>query len=283
MAEKPTLFAYLNSSFIPLSEACLHVSDLAIQRGYGVFDFIKVKGRKPLFLQQYLDRFHNSAGALYLRVPFQKQMLTTLIEELVHKNDLDTSGLKIILTGGYSENGYDPAEPNLLIQQQPLLLPPDELIQKGIKIITHEYVRELPQVKTINYTMGIRLQKAIREQEADEVLYHTNGIVTEFPRCNFFIVKQDGTVATPKHNVLPGITRRSVLELASKKYKVVEGEITLDEVYKAKEVFLTSTTKRILPIVKIGEKAIGRGIPGNVTLDLLQDLIAMEETYLAAH
>ncbi|MFD2515518.1 aminotransferase class IV [Pontibacter locisalis] len=280
MAADLPLYAYLNQEFLPLKSATLHVSDLAIQRGYGVFDFIKVEGKQPLFLQNYLDRFYSSAGELNLKVPCTKQELKATIFDLVQKNDLGTSGLKMILTGGYSENGFDPVVPNLLIQQQSLTLPGKEMVENGIKVITHEYVRELPEVKTINYTMGIRLQKTVKEKGAADVLYHTNGAVSEFPRCNFFIVKQDGTVATPSQNILRGITRKNVLSLAARKFKAVEEEITLEDVLQAKEAFLTSTTKRVVPIVKVDEAVIGEGKPGEVTLSLLQDLIEFEGSYI---
>lgn len=275
------LYAYINHQIEPYHQANLHISDLSVQRGYGIFDFLKMQGSKALFMDDYLDRFYRSAGLMELQVPVTREKLKEKIAELAQLNNLEQSGIKMILTGGYSENGFDPGEPNLLIIQQPLTLPSENKIRQGIKIITYEYARELAQAKTINYTTGIRLIKQIREKAAEEVLYHLNGEVLEFPRCNFFLVKQNDTVITPAEGVLEGITRKNVLALAGKKYKAEAGVVTLSDIAHAKEAFLTSTTKQILPIVQIDELTIGNGKPGPVTLDLLQDLIRLEEQYLS--
>jgi len=190
------------------------------------------------------------------------------------------SGVKMILTGGYSRDGYQPEQPNLIITQQPLKLPASEQIEKGIKVITYEYVRDFPLAKTINYTMGIWLSKMVAEKGASDVLYCKDGVVSEFPRCNFFIVKKDGSVATPDKNILRGVTRMKILSLAAKHHRSESGKITLDDVRNAKEAFLTSTTKRIVPIVQIDDMIIGDGKPGPVTLSLLNHLINLEKSDL---
>ena len=277
MLSKNNLFAYNLGQIVPLDQASLHISDLAVQRGYGVFDFIKVQRGIPLFLEDYLDRFYNSARQMELEVPLSREELMQVIDKLSEMNGLEVAGMKMILTGGYSEDGYTPATANLLITQLPLVLPSEEKVAKGIPIMTHDYVREFPEVKSINYTMGIRLIGQLKNRGAEEVLYVKNGIVSEFPRCNFFIVLEDDIVVTPSKNILYGITRKNVLELAGRRYKTEVRDITLEEVLQAKEVFLTSTTKRILPIVKIDDTVIGSGEPGSTTLSLLQDLIALEE------
>jgi branched-chain amino acid aminotransferase len=280
MPSNANLFAYNHGEIVPLHEATLHISDLSVQRGYGVFDFVKVHGTTPLFLDDYLDRFYKSGRLMELDLPLSRQELREVIQQLTEKNALHESGMKMIMTGGYSEDGFTPAVPNLLITQHPLILPSEEKVKKGIKVITHDYVREIPEAKTINYSTGIRLISKIKANGAEEVLYAKNGIVSEFPRCNFFIVREDNTVMTPVQNILMGITRKNVLELAGHRYKVEVADITLQDVFKAKEAFLTSTTKRILPIVQVDDHMIGAGLPGKVSLQLLQDLIELEEHYV---
>jgi D-alanine transaminase/branched-chain amino acid aminotransferase len=176
MPANTPLYAYIHGHITPLDQAFLHISDLSIQRGYGVFDFFKVQAGRPLFLDTYLDRFYHSAQLLELAVPLARAELIAVIQELIQRNDLLLSGIKLILTGGYSANGYDPSEPNLLITQQPLTLPTHEHIATGLKLITHDYVREIPLAKTINYVMGIRLLKQIKAHGADDVLYHHRGV-----------------------------------------------------------------------------------------------------------
>jgi D-alanine transaminase/branched-chain amino acid aminotransferase len=280
MSSNPRLYAYLHEEILPLESAYLHVSDLAIQRGYGIFDFFKTQHGQPLFLEDYLNRFYASALLMGLEVPLSEEELVSTITRLVQMNGLSDSGVKMILTGGYSENGYNPGPPNLIMLEQPLTLPSEAQVTTGIKVITHEYVRELAAAKTINYTVGIRLIQQVKAKAADDVLYHQNGVVSEFPRSNFFLVKQDNTIVTPAQEILKGITRKNVLELANKKYQVEEGTVTLEDIAQAKEAFMTSTTKRVLPIVAIDGKPVGDGKPGAVTLELLQDLIALEEAHV---
>ncbi|WP_242917889.1 aminotransferase class IV [Pontibacter liquoris] len=282
MQSTPDLYAYVCGEVLPLKNAFLHVSDLAIQRGYGIFDYFKVQHGQPVFLSDYLSRFRKSAELMALPVPLSDLELQAVIRELIQRNGLELSGMKMILTGGYSANGYDIATPNLLLLQQPLALPSVDAQEQGIRVITHEFMREIPQAKTINYTMGIRLNRQLQEQGAADVLYHQQGVVSEFPRSNLLIVKQDGTVCTPADNVLLGITRKNVLALARKKYPVAEGVVTLEDVYQAKEVFMTSTTKRVLPIVQVDDQVIGTGRPGDVARGLLNELIALEAKEAAA-
>lgn len=270
-------FAFVRGEILPMEDAFLHISDLSIQRGYGVFDFFKVSNGHAFFLNDYLDRFYHSSAVMRLVVPYVTRDLRTIIQQLIRQNDMPESGIKMILTGGYSRDGYQPGESNLIITQQSLTLPGSDQIEKGIKVITYEYVRDFALAKTINYTMGIWLSKIVAEKGASDVLYYKNGVVSEFPRCNFFIVKKDGTVFTPDENVLLGVTRTKVLSLAAKNYRSETGKITFDDIRNAKEAFLTSTTKRIVPIVQIEDMIIGDGKPGPVTVSLLNHLIELEK------
>ncbi len=271
------MYSFLNSEFLPAEKTFVHVSDLATQRGYGIFDFFKVVNGRPLFLNDYFDRFYRSAESMRLSISLSREELKKVIHELIAKNGHPDCGIKMILTGGYSPDGYEIATSNLIITQHPLTMPGQALLEKGVKIITYEYVRDISYVKTINYIMGIWLQKQVKEQNAFDVLYHMNEQVSEFPRCNLFIVLHDGTVVTPAERVLYGITRKNILSLSGKKFSIQAGNVTLNDVLKAREVFLTSTTKRIVPIVQVDNTIIGDGKPGIVTLELLHDLTDMEK------
>jgi D-alanine transaminase/branched-chain amino acid aminotransferase len=270
------MYSFFNNEFLPIEKNLIHVSDLATQRGYGIFDFFKVVNGKPLFIEDYLTRFYRSAEAMRLPVSLSREELKKIIAELIQKNGVADAGIKMILTGGYSPDGYEIAKPNLIITQHTLTMPGQAVLEKGIKVITHEYVRDIPHVKTINYIMGIWLQLKVKEQHAADVLYHMNGVVSEFPRCNLFIVKENGDVVTPANRVLHGITRMNILKLSGKNFSVREHDVHLEEVYAAKEVFLTSTTKRILPIVQVDDKVIGTGNPGPVSLAILSQLVELE-------
>jgi D-alanine transaminase/branched-chain amino acid aminotransferase len=274
------MLVYLNDKFTEWEKASLHISDLAIQRGYGIFDFFRVRDNVPLFVEDHLDRFIRSANIMHLTAPYSKEKLQAILRDLLKENNMPHSGIRMILTGGYSPDAYQPVTPNFIIMQSPLMIP-DTTTPKSISIITHEFVRDIPEAKTINYTMGIWLQKKLTEQQADDVLYHTNGIVTEFPRCNFFIVNQDNTIITPDKNALKGVTRKRILELGAKQFQIMEGTVTLDDIAQAKEAFLSSSTKRIQAIEKIDGKIVGDGRPGKVTSSLLNILQKAESEYVA--
>ena len=212
-------------------------------------------------------------------MPVLKDELASIIHELVKRNNISQSGIRMLLTGGYSPDSYDVVEPNLVILQHPMALRTGNVNDGGIKIITHEYVREFPGAKTINYSMGIWLQQRIRAQHAADVLYHQKGEVSEFPRANFFIVTNDNVIATPQKNILKGITRKKILELGSADLQIEERVVTLDDIRTAKEAFMTSTTRRIVPILQVDDSVIGNGRQGQVTAHLDQ-LLAKEETLL---
>jgi branched-chain amino acid aminotransferase len=269
------MFAIINGEIVAYEKAYIHASDLAIHRGYGVFDFLKVVRGHPYFLNDYLDRFYNSAAMMRLAVPLKRDELISKVFELIERNAIESSGIKMILTGGYSPDGFQPGRPNLIITQNELLLPPADLIRTGVHVITHEHVRDIPEAKTINYTMGIWLIEKVRAARAYDVLYYKDGVISEFPRSNFFIVRRDGAVVTPSRNVLAGVTRKNVLMISSRYFETIEADVTLKDLTEAREAFITSTTKRVLPITKINDQSIGDG-PGSVSAKLLEELEELE-------
>lgn len=268
--------AFLNNAFVADEEARLHGSDLSIQRGYAVFDFLRTVNAKPLFLQHHLDRFIQSAENMHLKVEQCKEELTQIIDQLIEQSQLKEAGIRLLLTGGYSPDTYHTTTPNLLITCNPVKTSTRGQFEKGFSIITHQHQRELPHIKSINYLMAVWLHPLLAQKKADDVLYHQNNIITEFPRANVFIVTKENKLITPAHNMLKGITRKFVLEQAADFMQVEERDVTLDEIYNASEVFLTSTTKRVIPVLKVDDQKIGEGVPGSVALQLWDLFMKME-------
>jgi D-alanine transaminase/branched-chain amino acid aminotransferase len=263
-------YVLINGDFVPKEEARILITDLAIQRGYGIFDFFKTVNNQPVFLDDYLDRFYFSAAELFRPVGIDRDALKKLIRQLIEKNNLPGSGIRITLTGGYSEDGHTPAKPNLLITQTAFTYN-KENFEKGTRLVTYEHQRQLPHVKTIDYLQAIRLQNFIKENDADDVLYHGMSGISECPRSNFFIVTANDEIITPSKNVLQGITRKKILAFDGLNIK--EGIVDPEQVTKAKEAFITSTTKMILPVFKINGQTIGNGKPGTVTKEIFKQLL----------
>jgi branched-chain amino acid aminotransferase len=254
------LFSFVNDSLAPADEASLAIGDLAIQRGYGIFDFFKTLRGVPVYLDEHLDRFFYSAAQMRLDVGLNREELKHRIALLMERNDLPDSGIRLTLTGGYSPDGYALVQPNLVIQQTPLSAPIPAEPDKSIRLITHPHMRQMPEVKTIDYLMAIWLQPLIREQGADDVLYHRGGVIAECPRSNFFLVTGSGALVTPGRDVLRGITRMKILALT----KTEERDVLLEELRDAKEAFITSTTKHVLPVTAIDGVPVGDGEIGPV-------------------
>ncbi len=265
-------YVIINGEFILRSEAKLLISDLAIQRGYGIFDFLKTLNHQPVFIDDHLDRFYFSAAEMNLKIEVKKEQLKVLIYQLIEKNHLPDSGIRITLTGGYSEDGYSMSQPNLLLTQT--LFNYDESdFDKGIRLITYEHQRQLPHVKTIDYIYAIYLQHFIKEHEADEVLYHHQSEITECPRANFFVVTHNNEVITPAKNILKGITRKKILECSQ--FNIKEGTIGLRDIKNVKEAFITSTTKYVLPVLEIDGQPVGDGKPGKITKKINRLLMSL--------
>lgn len=264
----------INGKFLPADKGQILISDLAIQRGYGVFDFFKTINGVPVFLEDHLDRLYRSADQMRLDFGYDRDALKAMLFELMGMNNLPLSGVKITVTGGYAEDGYSLAKPNVLITQQPLLLYNDANASP-LKIVSYEHQRQMPHIKTIDYLMAIWLQPFIKLNQADDVLYHNNGVITECPRSNFFIVTDDDVLVTPANNVLHGITRMQILRHLKHICTIEERNITLDEVYKAKEAFVSNSSKNILPVVKVDQHKIGTGEPGPLTMRIKKELLQL--------
>jgi D-alanine transaminase/branched-chain amino acid aminotransferase len=141
--------AIINGNFVAADEARITISDLSIQRGYGIFDFFKVLNGRPIFLDDHLDRFYRSASLLRLPVKETREQLKDLLRELLRRNDQANCGVRLTLTGGPSDDGYSIGQPNLLITQRPL--PNNKaLTERGIRLMTHEHQRQIPEAKSID-------------------------------------------------------------------------------------------------------------------------------------
>ena len=254
------IVCYANERFVSITEAGISVNDLGIQRGYGIFDFLRISGNTPLFIKDHLERFQHSAKTMRLDEGVDIDYLKIIAEKLIEANRLEHSGMRFILTGGDSADGYTIGKPRLTIIQQSLAKPPETLPQQGIHLVTHPFQRQIPEVKTTDYLMAIWLQPWMKEQGGNDILYYHHGKISECPRSNIFIITQDNTLITPEKNMLKGITRKQILHLAEKIGIHTETrEVTLDECFQAKEVFISSSTKRLLPVDMIDHKKIGDG------------------------
>ncbi len=251
----PPEYAYLNGAIVPIEQATLHVTDLGLLRGYGIFDFFRAIDGKPIYLEDHLDRFERSLALMHLEMPYSRDHLRAHILQLIALNAHPLLGIKLVCTGGYSSDGYTPTTPNLFMLAKPFTIAPPT---QGVQLMLVEHLRDLYGSKTTNYVKPINILKATKEGGFDDVLYHCNEKVLESSRSNLFIIQGD-TLVTPKENVLYGITRMHTLRLARSFLTVEERDITLDELNMADEVFLTASTRRVAPVTRINDKTFEIG------------------------
>ena len=261
---------YLNGDYVAKENAVLNVADLAILRGYGVFDYFRYADGKPRFLQDHTDRFFRSAVGLGLPVPVTKAELGEIVRTLIERNSEPSGGIRFVLTGGYSANGYTPGQPNLVGMAYPFTEPDAELYERGVTVHLHPYERQLPGTKTIDYLEGIRIQPELAARGADYALYvDRDGFVRESDRSNFMIV-QDGVLITPEKDILLGITRMHLLRLAAElEIPVAVRAVSQQELLAAEEAIICSSTKGAMPITRVDGRVIGDGRPGAVTQRLM--------------
>jgi len=273
-------FAFLNGSCVEARGLSIRVTDIGILRGYGIFDYFLVRQGIPLFLEDYLQRFFRSAALLGLGIPFTEAQIAAQVYELTRRNGLQEAGVRLLLTGGDSPDGYAPGESQFILLQYPINWMAARDYSEGVKLISRCFQREIPEVKSINYLTGIRHRPEMLAAGAVEILYHDGVFWRETVRGNVFMVI-NGELFTPESQILLGITRKHILNLASKRMLVHAEEIPLKRLTEATEVFITSSTKGVLPVVAIDGNRVGDGRPGPLTQALAGDWEVHVASYLA--
>lgn len=266
-------YVIINENLVAKEDASISIYDLGLLRGYGVFDFFKTVNNRPIWIDDHLDRFYFSAAEMNMPVPVKKPGLKDLVQELIDKNNLPDSGIRILLTGGYSEDGFSFQQPNLVITQEPLAYDKNNF-EKGIRLVTYDHQRQLPHIKTTDYLQAIRLQQYVKEQNAQDLLYCSNGMVLEAPRSNIFVINGKGEIITPADHILHGITRKKIL--AMENFNIKASVIPVEALADASEIFIASTSKTILPVLNINGQAVGNGKPGDLTREIWKVLLEMQ-------
>ena len=269
---------YVGGRWVHPHEATLSINDIAVLRGYSVFESMRTYDRRPFHLNQHLQRLYHSAELIELEIPWPSQFIAAIIRETITRNPYKHASIRLLMTGGESEDGITPSgKPILVVMITPLGERDMERFARGIKLITTRLQREAPEAKTTNYMAAVRaLKEAANRGAADALFVDGQEHVQEATRSNFFIFLGD-TLITPREGVLHGITRNVVLQLAQGRFPIEERPIFLYELPLADEAFITSSSKEITPIVQIDDLVIANGRPGPRTTELEQRFIEMIE------
>ena len=272
------MYAIVNGKLVRHETVHIEFSDLSIHRGYGIFDFMRVIDGKVLWIEDYLDRLMNSINKAGLQHSLTRAEYKQKIISLAEVNGYRNSSIKVLVTGGDSLDYSSVNQPaNYFIINRPFVPMDPSLYSHGAKLISHRYRREYPQIKSTNYFTAMKLYPEMKAAQAVEILYGDQW-VTECSRSNVFFVK-NGQLLTPRQDILHGITRKTVMTL----FSVGEEDISFDSILAYDEVFITSTVKEVLPVTMIDGKAIGNGLVGPVTKQVMEGYQAHKEDLLRFH
>ncbi len=271
---------FVDGKFVSASEAVIPVDDLAIMRGFGVFDLLRTLNGKPLFLKEHIERLNTSARRIGLDLPWSNQELIEVVMKTLHRNEHPESNIRIVVTGGSSPDFITPqGKPRLIVMVTRAPELPEWWYSDGVKIITFSSERSIPGAKSIDYVQATIALKEARDQDAIEAVYvDRNGNALEGTTSNLFAFFKKSLV-TPGEGILNGITRNAVLDLAEKMVSVDIRNIQREELLTANEVFITGTNKVIVPVIQVDEATIGDGRPGPRTRKLMDALNAQIDDY----
>ncbi|ROP50067.1 D-alanine transaminase [Enterobacter sp. BIGb0383] len=275
---------YLNGNWLPETQATVSVFDRGFLFADAVYEVTAVVNGRLVDFAGHYARLQRSCRELQLELPVDKAELLALHRRLIADNALLEGGIYLQLTRGSSGdrdfNFPSPTVPPTLLlftQARAVLNPPQA--KSGIRVITCPDIRwQRRDIKTVQLLAPSLAKALAHAQGADDALLVEDGYITEGSACNCYLVQGDRTIVTrPLGNtILPGITRQAILRLAQAQgLTVEERRFTLDEVLQAREVFISSATTFVWPVVAVDGQPIGDGTPGPVTQQV-------REMYLAA-
>jgi branched-chain amino acid aminotransferase len=267
---------YIGGQWVHPDKATISINDIAVLRGYSVFESLRTYDRRPFHLDLHLERLYRSARLIEMEIHWLSEQIAEIVREVIERNTYRHAAIRLLVTGGESEDGILPSgEPLLVVLITPLDERDMQRFAKGCRLITTKLQRNSPEAKTANYIAAVRaLKEAVRRNATDALFVNEREHVLEATRSNFFIFRGD-TLITPHRGILVGITRNVVLELARSKFLIEERPILLEELALADEAFITSSSKEITSVVQIDDRTIGDGKPGRRTYQLEQLFIEM--------
>lgn len=267
---------WLNTGLVDEADAKVSVFDHGLLYGDGVFEGIRVYGGRVFELDAHLRRLYESARVIRLPIAMGRQEMAGAIQTTVEANAINDGYIRLIATRGIGTLGLNPfacTDSSLIIIADRIQLYPQELYEKGMRVISATTVRNHPlavppQVKSLNYLNNILAKiEALDSNVPEAIMYNHEGYVAEATGDNVFMVRQGVVYAPPvEAGSLDGITRSVVMRLAGREgLKVVEKNLTRCDLYICDELFLTGTAAEVIGVVEIDGRVIGDGRPGPIT------------------
>ena len=279
---------YLNGSFVPEEDAKVSVFDHGFLYGDGIFEGIRAYHGRVFKLDEHLKRLYESAKSIQLTIGITKEEMQEVVLESLRRNGLKDAYIRLVVSRGKGDLGLDPNKcvkaSIICIAAQIKLFEPimyeQGLVVKTVAIRRNNPDSLNPRIKSLNYLNNI-LAKIESNQAGviEAVMLNQDGYVAEGTADNIFIFR-NGVLMTPplSAGILEGITRNSVIELASNLgVRVKEELFTRHDLYTADECFLTGTAAELIPVINVDGREIGNGVPGPEFKRLLEAFRALTQ------
>lgn len=272
---------WLNGEIMPLEEAKISVADHAHLYGDGLFEGIRIYGRKIFRLDEHLKRLFNGCNYLGFKMSMDFDALRAKVIEVAKKADISDGYIRLNVTRG-TGLGLDPShindEPNVMIMISELSLYPKEAYDRGLDVVMTSFkvipADALdPRIKCIGrYAANIMAKREANMAGAGEgLMLNHQGHIAEATGDNLFLV-QDGVLRTPHPScgILNGITRQTVIKMAREDgVEVREENLTIFDIFTADEAFLTGTAAEVIPMISLDQRPVGSGKPGDFTKKMI--------------
>ena len=268
---------YLNGEFKPYVDATINVLDRGFTFGDGVYEVIPVFNHKIFRVEQHLLRLENSLKSIFMDNPLSRDDWLSIFNKLIADQGSSEQSIYLQITRGVTERDHDISladNPTIFAMSRPII---KKDFSAGIKSITHKDIRwQYCDIKAITLLPSVILRHKAKEAGAKETILLRDGYVTEGAASNVFICSNGQVLTPPKNNfVLPGITRDLVIELLSNNnISYTEESVSEASLMDADEIWVTSSTWEIVPVIELNNKLVGNGQVGplwNKTNQLYQE------------
>jgi len=275
---------YINGEYLPADQPCISPLDRGFVFGDGIYEVIPVYNGHLFRLEEHLDRLDNSLASVSIQTSLSHQDWHELLTDLVKRNGSGNQSVYLQITRGVAARDHafpNDIRPTIFAMSNPLKPVAAVIHEQGVSAITLEDIRwKYCHIKTIALLPNVMLRQQALEAGAVEAILVRDNEVTEGAASNLFIVR-DGTIITPPKGpvLLPGITRDLVLELAQQAgIPWRETSISPEQLKTADEIWLTSSTKEILPVTQLDKQPVGSE-PTDKPGPLWQRMIAIYQDY----
>ncbi len=273
---------YVNGDYVHEEDARISVFDRGFLFADGVYEVAAVIGGKLVDNEAHLVRLERSLSELKMGCPVPISEIPIIQRELVTVNEIDEGMVYLQVSRGVADRDFNfpkKEQPSLVMFTQDRPVSGSPKAARGIRVITHPDIRwKRRDIKTVQLLAQSMAKEAALSAGADDAWMVEDGFVTEGSSNNAFIVTTDGVLVTRQlgNDILHGITRRAVLEIAAEEgLRVEERAFTVEEAHRAAEAFSTSASALVMPVISIDNKTISQGVPGPVTQKLRERYIAL--------